>query len=105
MGVGVCHWQTPTYILPFDVVEVVISKSTSIGEAMRDLDRRKVVSGDFLVVHGDLVCNVPIVDALTCPTIPHFNIRDTFNGMLFVLILLIGYKPTRPIEPRTRMQS
>lgn len=53
-------WNPRADTSPFEVAEVIISKATSIGEAMRDVDRRKVISGDFLVVHGDMVSTVDV---------------------------------------------
>ncbi len=40
------------------------SSATSVGDAMRDLDKRDLMTGDFIVVSGDVVSNFPLVSAL-----------------------------------------
>ncbi|KAF2760151.1 heat shock transcription factor 2, partial [Pseudovirgaria hyperparasitica] len=49
---------------PFRNVEILRSASSSIGDAMRDLDNRAILNGDFLVVYGDVVSNLPLETAL-----------------------------------------
>jgi translation initiation factor eIF-2B subunit epsilon len=45
---------------PFAKLEILRSKARSVGEALRDVDNRGIITGDFLLVYGDLVANVPI---------------------------------------------
>jgi translation initiation factor eIF-2B subunit epsilon len=49
---------------PFAKLELVQSTSNSIGDAMRDLDSRSLLVGDFLLVYGDVVSNLPLESAL-----------------------------------------
>ncbi|GAM85752.1 hypothetical protein ANO11243_037600 [Dothideomycetidae sp. 11243] len=49
---------------PFDTFEILRSTSRSVGDAMRDLDKRALLSGDFLIVYGDVVSNVALAPAL-----------------------------------------
>ena len=49
---------------PFSKLELVQSTSHSIGDAMRDLDTRGLLVGDFLMVYGDVVSNLPLESAL-----------------------------------------
>ena len=49
---------------PFTTLEIVKTTARSVGDAMRDLDSRDLITGDFLLVHGDLVSNLPIEQAL-----------------------------------------
>lgn len=49
---------------PFSRLELVQSTSNSIGDAMRDLDTRGLLVGDFLLVYGDVVSNLPLESAL-----------------------------------------
>ncbi|TAQ89846.1 hypothetical protein B7494_g1807 [Chlorociboria aeruginascens] len=49
---------------PFEFVEIVKTTARSVGDALRDLDARDLITGDFLLVHGDLVSNLPIDAAL-----------------------------------------
>jgi translation initiation factor eIF-2B subunit epsilon len=50
---------------PFSRLELIQSTSNSIGDAMRDLDSRSLLVGDFLMVYGDVVSNLPLEAALT----------------------------------------
>lgn len=49
---------------PFSKLELIQSTSNSIGDAMRDLDTRGLLVGDFLMVYGDVVSNLPLETAL-----------------------------------------
>lgn len=49
---------------PFSKLELIQSTSHSIGDAMRDLDSRSLLVGDFLLVYGDVVSNLPLEGAL-----------------------------------------
>jgi len=49
---------------PFSRLELIQSASHSIGDAMRDLDSRSLLKGDFLLVYGDVVSNLPLESAL-----------------------------------------
>lgn len=51
-------------VSPFSKFEIVKTTVNSVGDAMRDLDARNLITGDFLLVHGDLVSNLPIDAAL-----------------------------------------
>ncbi|KAI9735861.1 MAG: hypothetical protein M1834_001326 [Cirrosporium novae-zelandiae] len=56
-------WRKPWS--PFRKFSFLKSAATSVGEVMRDLDGKGLMNGHFLVVSGDIVCNLPIEDALT----------------------------------------
>ncbi|KAF4554668.1 eIF4-gamma/eIF5/eIF2-epsilon-like protein [Elsinoe fawcettii] len=49
---------------PFDVLEVLKSTSRSVGDAMRDMDKRGIMGSDFVVVYGDVVSNLSLAPAL-----------------------------------------
>jgi translation initiation factor eIF-2B subunit epsilon len=55
-------WATKSS--PFSRLELIQSTSHSIGDAMRDLDSRSLLTGDFLLVYGDVVSNLPLESAL-----------------------------------------
>ncbi|KAH8725509.1 nucleotide-diphospho-sugar transferase [Phaeosphaeriaceae sp. PMI808] len=70
---GAHREQVETYIAkskwaaqssPFSRLELIQSTSYSIGDAMRDLDSRSLLTGDFLLVYGDVVSNLPLESAL-----------------------------------------
>ncbi|KAK4548834.1 hypothetical protein LTR36_008607 [Oleoguttula mirabilis] len=48
---------------PFSL-EIIRSTSRSVGDAMRDLDQKQLIKGDFICVYGDVVANVPLEAAL-----------------------------------------
>lgn len=50
---------------PFSTLDILKSNARSVGDALRDIDNRGLITGDFLLVHGDLVSNVPIDGALS----------------------------------------
>ncbi|RLV94040.1 Translation initiation factor eIF-2B subunit epsilon [Spathaspora sp. JA1] len=43
---------------PFHIATIMSLESRSVGDAMRDLDNRGLISGDFLLVSGDVVTNM-----------------------------------------------
>ncbi|KAA6411212.1 MAG: translation initiation factor eif-2b epsilon subunit [Lasallia pustulata] len=49
---------------PFRTLTLLKSTATSVGDAMRDLDNRDLITGDFLLVSGDVISNLPIEPAL-----------------------------------------
>jgi translation initiation factor eIF-2B subunit epsilon len=55
-------WATQSS--PFSRLELIQSTSHSIGDAMRDLDSRSLLTGDFILVYGDVVSNLPLESAL-----------------------------------------
>ncbi|PNS21681.1 hypothetical protein CAC42_1535 [Sphaceloma murrayae] len=60
--IAASKWSSATS--PFDVLEILRSTSRSVGDAMRDLDKRAVLNGDFVVVYGDLVSTFGLGQAL-----------------------------------------
>jgi len=48
---------------PFSL-EVIRSVAKSVGDAMRDLDHKQLITGDFICVYGDVVANIPMESAL-----------------------------------------
>ena len=71
---------------PFSTFEVLKSTATSVGDAMRDIDNRGIIRADFLLVHGDLVSNLPIDAALAA----HRTRRKADKNAIMTLILREG---------------
>ncbi|KAH6682894.1 nucleotide-diphospho-sugar transferase [Halenospora varia] len=71
---------------PFDSLEIVKTTARSVGDAMRDLDARALITGDFLLVHGDLVSNLPIDAALAA----HRARRLADKNAIMTMILRTG---------------
>ncbi|RDA87036.1 hypothetical protein CP532_3236 [Ophiocordyceps camponoti-leonardi (nom. inval.)] len=63
--VGRSRWSTASRSNPFSLVQFVrVSDAGSVGDVLRDLDKRSLVDGDFILVHGDLVSNMMLDGAL-----------------------------------------
>ncbi|AAS54396.1 AGL094Wp [Eremothecium gossypii ATCC 10895] len=55
-------WNLPWS--PFKVSTILALEARSVGDAMRDLDNRGLITGDFILVSGDLVTNMEFDRAL-----------------------------------------
>jgi translation initiation factor eIF-2B subunit epsilon len=64
-------------------LELIQSTSRSIGDAMRDLDSRSLLTGDFLLVYGDVVSNLPLESALAA----HRARRATDKNAIMTMVL------------------
>ncbi|KAH8593882.1 nucleotide-diphospho-sugar transferase [Bisporella sp. PMI_857] len=71
---------------PFASLEIIKTTARSVGDALRDLDARDLITGDFLLVHGDLVSNLPIDKALE----RHRKRRTTDKNAIMTMILREG---------------
>ena len=50
---------------PFKKIQTIASKeSRSVGDAMRDIDSRGLINGDFILISGDVVTNLDISNVL-----------------------------------------
>lgn len=49
-------WNLPWS--PFKVATIMSPEARSVGDAMRDLDNRGVITGDFILISGDVITNV-----------------------------------------------
>lgn len=49
---------------PFSSLTILRCQSTSAGDALRDLDKRDLITGDFVLVSGDVIANINIDQAL-----------------------------------------
>ncbi|KAL8746847.1 MAG: hypothetical protein Q9190_001207 [Brigantiaea leucoxantha] len=50
---------------PFQTLTLLKSDATSVGDAMRDLDNRDLITGDFVLVSGDVISNIAIEPVLS----------------------------------------
>lgn len=59
------RWSPSSKNNPFASLEMIrVSDASSVGDFLRDLDKKGLVSGDFILVHGDCVANVQLEAAL-----------------------------------------
>jgi translation initiation factor eIF-2B subunit epsilon len=79
-------WNPTSPASPFNSLEIVKTTARSIGDALRDLDARDLITGDFLLVHGDLVSNIPIDAALAA----HRARRTADKNAIMTMILRAG---------------
>ncbi|RMD41307.1 hypothetical protein DV735_g3835, partial [Chaetothyriales sp. CBS 134920] len=75
------RWKSTTS--PFNKVELIRCVATSVGDVMRDLDQKDILSGDFLVVSGDVVSDFPITGALKA----HKLRRERDKNAIMTLVL------------------
>ncbi|KAL8812604.1 MAG: hypothetical protein Q9223_001149 [Gallowayella weberi] len=75
------RWRLPTS--PFKNLVLFKSDAASVGDAMRDLDNRDLITGDFLLVSGDLVSNIAIEPALA----RHRGRREKDKNAIMTMIL------------------
>ncbi|KAL8853291.1 MAG: hypothetical protein Q9221_001903 [Calogaya cf. arnoldii] len=103
--VNASKWRLPTS--PFKNLVLFKSDATSAGDAMRDLDNRDLIKGDFLLVSGDVVSNMAIEPALT----RHRARRDRDKNSIMTMVLreagvhhrakVTGHKPVFILNPTT----
>ncbi|KAI9597002.1 nucleotide-diphospho-sugar transferase [Syncephalis fuscata] len=55
-------WGKKTSLM--EVVTIVSQECYSVGDALRELDAKQFLGGDFILVHGDLIANFSLKDAL-----------------------------------------
>jgi len=85
-------WNPPSTASPFASLEIIKTTARSVGDAMRDLDSRDLITGDFLLVHGDLVSNLPIDGALAAHRAR--RIADK-NAIMTMVLRSAGLEPHR----------
>ncbi|EPE03383.1 eif4-gamma eif5 eif2-epsilon [Ophiostoma piceae UAMH 11346] len=55
------RWTASSKTNPFQSLDIIrVGQASSLGDFLRDLDKRGIIEGDFVLVHGDLVANVPL---------------------------------------------
>ncbi|KAL4774168.1 nucleotide-diphospho-sugar transferase [Aspergillus nidulans var. acristatus] len=79
--INASKWRAPSS--PFKQFTFLKSTSTSVGDVMRDLDGKHLITGDFLVVSGDVVSNLPIDGALA----KHRERRQADKNAIMTMIL------------------
>lgn len=67
---------------PFSI-EIIRSTAKSVGDAMRNLDEKQLIKGDFICVYGDVVANIPLEAALAA----HRARREKRKNAIMTMIL------------------
>lgn len=68
---------------PFGSLKVLKSTGASVGDAMRDLDRQDLITGDFLLVSGDVISNMNLEPALA----KHRARREKSKDAIMTMVL------------------
>lgn len=81
------RWSPSGNISPFSLLEFVrVNDASSPGDFLRDLDGRGLISGDFILVNGDLIANIPLDNALTA----HRRRREANRDAIMTMVLREG---------------
>ncbi|KAI5466453.1 nucleotide-diphospho-sugar transferase [Mariannaea sp. PMI_226] len=81
------RWSPASRTCPFSVLQFVrVSDARSVGDVLRDMDKRSLVDGDFILVHGDLVSNVMLGGALAA----HRKRREANAANIMTMVLRSG---------------
>jgi translation initiation factor eIF-2B subunit epsilon len=67
----------------FSSFQILRSQARSVGDAMRDLDKREILKNDFLVIYGDLISNLPLAPALAA----HKKKRTEDKNCIMTMVL------------------
>ncbi|KAH7029075.1 nucleotide-diphospho-sugar transferase, partial [Microdochium trichocladiopsis] len=77
------RWSTASRTTPFAALEFIrVADARSIGDFLRDLDKRNIIGGDFILVHGDVVSNIPLDGALAAHRARREANRDSCMTMI-----------------------
>lgn len=57
-GSRASKWRSS--VSPFSKLKLLKTTATSVGDVMRDLHGKHLISGDFLLVSGDVISNMPV---------------------------------------------
>ncbi|PTB62425.1 nucleotide-diphospho-sugar transferase [Trichoderma citrinoviride] len=85
--IGRSRWASSSKSCPFSVLQFVrVADARSVGDVLRDMDKRSLVDGDFLLVHGDMVSNLILDGALAA----HRKRREASAANIMTMILHSG---------------
>jgi translation initiation factor eIF-2B subunit epsilon len=85
---------------PFTISTVMSLESRSVGDAMRDLDNRGLITGDFILISGDVVTNIDFAKAHQI----HKNRRLQDKDQIVTMILTQAsplHRTRSPVDPAT----
>lgn len=92
------RWSPRSAISPFASLEFIrVSDANSIGDFLRDLDKRNLITGDFVLVHGDLISNIQLDTVLA----KHRARREANRDACMTMVLRsVGEQPHRAATAR-----
>lgn len=81
------RWSPASKINPFASITFIrVNDATSVGDFLRDLDKKGLISGDFILVHGDCVANIKLDQALA----KHKARREANRDAVMTVVLRSG---------------
>lgn len=81
------RWSPSSKINPFASITFIrVNDATSVGDFLRDLDKKGLISGDFILVHGDCVANIRLDEALA----KHKARREANRDAVMTVVLRSG---------------
>ncbi|KAI1331534.1 eIF4-gamma/eIF5/eIF2-epsilon [Xylariaceae sp. FL0255] len=103
------RWSPISLSSPFSTLDFIrVADARSVGDFLRDLDKRNIIGGDFILVHGDLVANLPLEDALAAHKARREANRDSCMTMVLREVgeehptLAKAVKPVFVVDPRKK---
>lgn len=92
------RWSPSSAVCPFSSLEFIrVSDANSVGDFLRDLDKRNIIAGDFILVHGDVVSNMQLDAALA----KHRARREANRDACMTMVLRsVGERPHRAATAR-----
>jgi translation initiation factor eIF-2B subunit epsilon len=85
----------------FSTFQILQSTAKSVGDAMRDLDKRALLKGDFVVVYGDVVANIPLAPALAA----HKTRRASDKNAIMTMVLRDGKRKDPGLEASSQKRA
>lgn len=89
----------------FRSLTLLKSDATSVGDALRDLDHRDLITGDFILVSGDVISNISI----EAPLAKHRRRREKDKNAIMTILLReagiehrtksVGRRPVFVLDP------
>lgn len=96
--VSTSRWSPDSRLSPFSTVQFIrVADARSMGDVLRDLDKRAIVDGDFILVHGDLVANIHLDGILEA----HRKRREENSANIMTMVLRSG----GPNQHRTKLNG
>lgn len=88
-------WNLPWS--PFKISTILSPEARSVGDVMRDIDNRGIITGDFILVSGDVITNMDISKMMEFHKKMHAQDKDHIATMC--LSEATEYYKTRTFEP------
>ncbi|KAH9906059.1 nucleotide-diphospho-sugar transferase [Xylariomycetidae sp. FL2044] len=104
------RWSPIARSCPFSLLEFIrVADARSVGDFLRDLDKRNIIGSDFILVHGDLVSNISLDGALAAHRARREANRDSCMTMVLREVAeeehstkMKGLTPVFVVDPRAK---